>query len=70
MQNNATPASFWTKLNGWRKSNKFRIQSFALLFSLVVPFLLYWALQTGQTALAIVFFAVLALCMLMTLWAG
>jgi len=70
MQRNATPVSFWAKLNEWRKSNKFRIQSFALLFSLVVPFLLYWALQSGQTPLAIMFFAALTIGMLMTLWAG
>jgi len=57
-------------LAAWQKKNRFRLQCIALAASLLAPFGLYWALQNGNDLLAGIFFAVIGLCMAITIWAG
>lgn len=57
-------------LSAWRRKNKFRLQATALALSLLAPFGLYWALQSGNDLLAAIFFGVIALSMAVAIWAG
>jgi hypothetical protein len=70
MTNSNSNAKNKTGLTAWRAHNRFRIQAVALILGILSPFGLYWALQNGQTILSIVFFALFAVCMLLTFWAG
>jgi hypothetical protein len=54
----------------WRKRHRFSIQSLALIIALLTPFALYWALESGQIAMAAFFFGLLALAMAVTAWIG
>ena len=57
-------------LSAWRRKNRFRLQCIALAASVLAPFALYWALQSGDDLLASMFFAVIALSMAVTAWVG
>ncbi len=49
---------------------RFRVQSLALFATLSMPFGIYWALQSGVTVLAGLFFGLLAASMGLTIWKG
>jgi hypothetical protein len=57
-------------VEAWRKQHRFQLQSAALILALAAPFALYWALESGQAALAAACFAVIALSMAVVAWAG
>lgn len=52
---------------GWIKHNRARVQAAALAALIGFSFALHAALQAGQDALAAVCFAVIALCMALTM---
>jgi hypothetical protein len=51
------------------KRNRTAIQGFALLLALVMPFLLYVALQNGDSLLALLAFTLITLSMLLIIMA-
>ena len=53
-----------------RKRSRFGWQALALGLALVAPFGLFWALTANLPFLAAVLFAVLAISMALTIWAG
>lgn len=57
-------------MRDWGKRHRFAVQAAALGIGSLAPFGLYAALVNGLTALAVIFFGVLALVMLMILWVG
>lgn len=54
----------------WRKKYRQQAQIAALLLAILSPFGLFFALQAGAVALAVVCFAVFAFSMLLTALAG
>ncbi len=57
-------------MQNWRKKNRFPLQMTALLAGLLTPFGLFAALEAGLVWMAALMFALLALSMLLALWAS
>ena len=56
------------ELKEWKKQNRFKVQVFVLVFSLILPFLLFFALQNGSDNLSVTFFCLIALSMGLIGW--
>ena len=52
------------------KQRRARFQRMMLAALLVLPFALYLALEAGNDALAVIMFALIALCMALIVWKG
>lgn len=61
---------FTKLLSDWRNRYKMHIQGFALAFALVVPFFLYFSLESGLSILAAALLGLVALSMAITAWVG
>ncbi len=59
-----------SKLQAWNKRNRFAVQIFALLLALLSPFVLYAALASAFTWLAVLAFTLFTCAMALTFWAG
>ena len=56
------------ELKEWKKQNRFKVQVFVLVFSLILPFLLFFALQNGWVPLSVIFFCLIAIGMGLIGW--
>lgn len=58
------------RLSAWLKQNRTRLQSLTLISALAAPFGLFWALQSGQNAIAVACFAVIVLALMVVIVTG
>ncbi len=59
-----------SRFQAWSKRNKFNLQLIAFALAILAPFGIYFTLAAGLAWLAGVCFALFALGMLLTFWAG
>jgi len=64
------PDKIVAQVGAWRKSRRLTIQITALVVALLAPFGLHWSLEAGRDPIAVFFFGLLALAMLLTAWVG